>query len=108
MDLDLAAKRLGDWKTGALYQMHHALGMILVGIIMLHRKSAWLSVAGWCFLVGVAFFSGLLYLLVLTETRILGAFVPIGGVGFILGWIALAIGGCCLPQRMELTQLGNK
>ena len=95
-DLELAAKRLGDWKTAALYQMHHAIGLILVGLVLLHRNSLWLNIAGWCFLIGIGFFSGLLYVLVLTEVRILGAIVPIGGVSFILGWLSLATGGCCL------------
>ncbi len=70
-DLDLAAKRLGDWKTAALYQMHHAIGLIVVGLVMLHRQNKWLSAAGWCFLIGILFFSGLLYALVLTEVRVL-------------------------------------
>ena len=104
-DLDLATKRLRDWKTAALYQMHHAIGLILVGLLAQHRKSRWLGIAGYCFLVGITLFSGLLYVLVLTEVRILGAIVPIGGVSFILGWIALGMGGCCLPAQAGLTQL---
>ena len=97
-DADLVARRLDNWSTGALYQMHHSIGIILVGIVALVRESKWLNIAGWCFLVGIILFSGLLYALVLTETRILGAIVPIGGVSFILGWIALAMGGCCLAK----------
>jgi uncharacterized membrane protein YgdD (TMEM256/DUF423 family) len=106
-DLELVTKRIGDWKTAALYQMHHAIGMILIGVVLLHRKSQWLNVSGWCFLVGIAFFSGLLYVLVLTEIRILGAIVPIGGVSFIAGWVALAMGGCCMPAEQPLTQLND-
>lgn len=44
------------------------------------------------FLFGTVFFSGSLYVLTLTENRKWGAVTPIGGVGFILGWIFLAIG----------------
>jgi uncharacterized membrane protein YgdD (TMEM256/DUF423 family) len=37
-------------------------------------------------------FSGSLYLLSLTGQRWLGAITPIGGVLFLAGWLALAIG----------------
>jgi uncharacterized membrane protein YgdD (TMEM256/DUF423 family) len=36
-------------------------------------------------------FSGSLYLLVLTNTRWLGAVTPIGGACFIAGWLLLAL-----------------
>lgn len=104
-DTELVAKRLGDWKTAALYQMHHALGMVAVGLVLQLRQNRWLNVAGWCFLMGILLFSGLLYALVLTEVRILGAIVPIGGISFIVGWISLALGGCCLStskQNLEI------
>ncbi|MFM8411743.1 MAG: DUF423 domain-containing protein, partial [Alphaproteobacteria bacterium] len=42
------------------------------------------------FAVGVAIFSGSLYLLTLTGLRWLGAVTPIGGVAFIVGWLLLA------------------
>jgi len=37
-------------------------------------------------------FSGSLYVLAVTGARWLGAVTPLGGVAFIAGWIALAIG----------------
>ena len=103
-DVELIARRFDNWKTAALYQMHHSIGLILVGIVAMFRESKWLSFAAWSMLVGIILFSGLLYVLVLTEVRVLGAIVPIGGVSFILGWIALALGGCCLarPEVVEL------
>ena len=101
---EMIAKRLDNWKTAALYQMHHAIGLVLVGIVALFRKSRWLDVAGWLFVIGITLFSGLLYALVLTEMRWLGAIVPIGGVSFIAGWLCLAFGGCCL-SRPKLIQI---
>ncbi len=97
-DQELATKRLGDWKTAAQYQMYHAIGMILVGIVSLFRSSKSLNIAGWCFWFGITLFSGLLYILVLTEIRILGAIVPLGGLSFIAGWVCFAIGSCCLSR----------
>ena len=40
---------------------------------------------------GIVFFSGSLYILALTQIRILGAITPIGGVLFIAGWLMLII-----------------
>lgn len=98
-DPELLNRRMGNWSTAALYQMHHAIGLILVGVVSLFRSSKWLTAAGWCFLVGILVFSGMLYALVLTELRFLGAIVPIGGVAFIVGWASLAVGGCCLSPN---------
>ena len=46
--------------------------------------------AGWLFVAGTVLFSGSLYLLAVTGVRALGAITPLGGLAFILGWLALA------------------
>ncbi|MFT5299608.1 MAG: uncharacterized membrane protein YgdD (TMEM256/DUF423 family) [Mariniblastus sp.] len=107
-DPELFSKRMGNWGTAASYQMYHSIGLILVGLISMFRTSKWLSVAGVCFLVGIVLFSGLLYVLAWTDTRILGAIVPIGGVAMIIGWIALALGGCCLTPTATVTLKPSK
>ena len=106
-DPDLLARRMDNWKTAALYQMHHSIGLILVGLVSLVRPRKWLTIAGWCFLVGILLFSVLLYALVLSEVRVLGAIVPLGGIAFIVGWVALAIGGCCLAPNPTV-QIGDR
>lgn len=106
-DIELLNRRLENWDTAALYQMYHSIGLILVGIISQFRSSRWLTASGVLMLVGTLLFSGLLYALVLTETRILGAIVPIGGTAFIAAWICLAIGGCCLAPG-KLIQIESK
>lgn len=90
VSIPASQKYLQDFKTGAEYQMYHALGLIAVGFVLQLRKSRAASVAGWSFLIGIAIFSGCLYLLTLTGYRWLGAIVPIGGVAFLVGWAALA------------------
>ena len=94
-----AQKYLQDFKTGAEYQMYHALGLLLVGLLAHSSRSAAWPVAGWCFLGGILLFSGCLYLLTLTGQRWLGAIVPIGGVLFLVGWGAVACGACCASLR---------
>jgi uncharacterized membrane protein YgdD (TMEM256/DUF423 family) len=92
--------------TGAEYQMYHALALVLCGLLV--GRGYRLSAAVWAFLSGVALFSGSLYLLVLTEVKWLGAITPIGGVLFLVGWLALALRawqGPGLPAQDEAASL---
>jgi uncharacterized membrane protein YgdD (TMEM256/DUF423 family) len=50
------------------------------------------------FLWGTVAFSGSLYLLVLTNSRWLGAVTPIGGMLFVVGWVSLAVAARELPR----------
>ena len=86
------AKRLETYETAARYHMYHAIGLALVGIAASGGGNRCFDAAGWCFLVGIAVFSGCCYALALGGPKILGAIVPIGGLSFIAGWLALAIG----------------
>jgi uncharacterized membrane protein YgdD (TMEM256/DUF423 family) len=91
----LSADLLDTFETGVRYQMYHALALLAVGLIMARFSlggSSWLPAAGWLFVAGTLLFSGSLYLLALTGVRQLGAITPLGGVAFLLGWAALAIG----------------
>ena len=72
------------------YQMYHGLGLIMIGIIS-GTTSINVNWAGWLLFFGIVLFSGSLYILALTQIRILGAITPIGGVLFIVGWLMLII-----------------
>jgi uncharacterized membrane protein YgdD (TMEM256/DUF423 family) len=91
----LSADMLQVFQTGVTYQMYHALALIGVGILLSRFSidgSPWLTASGWLFVAGTVLFSGSLYALALTATSWLGAITPLGGVAFLLGWLALAIG----------------
>jgi uncharacterized membrane protein YgdD (TMEM256/DUF423 family) len=88
VDADL----LAVFETGVRYHMYHALALLAVGLTAMTRNSAWINAAGWLFVIGIVVFSGSLYLLTATGMRWLGAITPIGGVAFIVGWAALAVG----------------
>lgn len=96
VEIPASLKYLEDFKTGAEYQMYHALGIIGVGLLMRSSKNRnrSLNAAGWSFLIGIIVFSGGLYLLTTTGQRWLGAIVPIGGVAFLVGWGWFAAGVC--------------
>lgn len=87
---------LALYQTAVQYQFWHALGLLAVGV-MLGRTAGedgagWFSLAGWCFVAGTVLFSGSLYALALGAPRALGMVTPLGGVAFIVGWVALALG----------------
>lgn len=88
----LSADDLTTWETGVRYQIYHALGLLIVGVLRRRSGSPGLKVSATFFGLGIGLFSGSLYLLVLSEARWLGAVTPLGGVAFLAGWTALAIG----------------
>jgi uncharacterized membrane protein YgdD (TMEM256/DUF423 family) len=83
---------LGVWHTALQYHAWHALGLLSVGLAGFHVEGNWLKAAGWLLVAGTVLFSGSLYALALGAPRGLGMITPVGGVAFILGWIAFAIG----------------
>ncbi len=87
---DEAPRLVETFRTGVLYHLVHAPALILVGVIARERSSLLLATAGWCFVLGVILFSGLLYALALTGPKWLGAIVPAGGLLMVAGWLALA------------------
>ncbi|MGA2253855.1 MAG: DUF423 domain-containing protein [Thermoguttaceae bacterium] len=86
-----SAKDLETFQTAVQYQMIHALGLTLIGLLGALRPSGMLDAAGWTMLVGILLFSGFLYTYVATGTKLFALFVPIGGVAFILAWLAVAV-----------------
>ncbi|WDZ97162.1 DUF423 domain-containing protein [Herbaspirillum sp. WKF16] len=86
----ISDEMLAIWHTAVTYQVMHALGMIAVALLAPKFGGAALNWAGNLMLAGIVVFSGSLYLLALTGTRILGAITPIGGVAFLAAWLLVA------------------
>lgn len=87
----LEPRQLEIWQTGASYQMSHALALLAVAWLLSRAESGAAVVAGWAFVVGVVLFSGSLYAMALTGVRSLGMITPLGGVSFLIGWIAVIL-----------------
>jgi uncharacterized membrane protein YgdD (TMEM256/DUF423 family) len=88
----LPADLLAAWSTAVQYHLWHALGLILVGLCAaVLSDGPWLRASGALLLAGIALFSGSLYALALGAPKWLGALTPLGGLGFVLGWLALAL-----------------
>jgi uncharacterized membrane protein YgdD (TMEM256/DUF423 family) len=86
----LPEARLATFQTAAQYQVYHALALLVVGLLARSAAPPALRAVGWLFVAGTVLFSGSLYLLVLTDTPVLGAVTPFGGVAFLSGWALLA------------------
>ncbi len=86
----LSEKMLANWMTGVEYHFYHTFAILAVGLLALHVESRPLTASGWSFMIGIAVFSGSLYVMALTGVTRLGAVTPIGGLAFIIGWILLA------------------
>ncbi|MGE6487271.1 DUF423 domain-containing protein [Paenisporosarcina sp. NPDC076898] len=90
----LSEKYLAIWETAVQYQMYHAIGLIVIGILMstnIIGHVSQLSWAGYLMLAGIVIFSGSLYVLSLSGIGILGAITPIGGVAFLAAWVLVIV-----------------
>tara|TARA_B110000014_G_C19608533_1_gene322200 strand:- start:21 stop:401 length:381 start_codon:yes stop_codon:yes gene_type:complete len=77
------------FETGVRYQMYHALGLVLLGLLGMSTSFTISQLPALFFVIGIIIFSGTLYLIPLTGIRWLGAITPIGGIAFIAGWFML-------------------
>jgi uncharacterized membrane protein YgdD (TMEM256/DUF423 family) len=83
---------LAAFETGVRYQLYHVFALCAAAWGWARWPGRWFAFAGWAFVAGIAIFSGSLYLLALTGSRWSGAVTPIGGLAFLLGWLAFAWG----------------
>lgn len=80
-----AAAKAAEWlRTGAQYQLVHAVAALVALGLPKGRGAALL------FLLGSAVFAGTLYAMALGWPRWLGAVTPVGGAAMIGGWLVLA------------------
>jgi uncharacterized membrane protein YgdD (TMEM256/DUF423 family) len=86
----ICEEMLTVYKTGVEYHFYHTLVLLGIGLLALHCESKFLVASGWSMVAGILLFSGSLYALSTSGTKILGAITPIGGLFFIAGWILLA------------------
>lgn len=86
------------FETGVRYQFYHVFALLLVGFLSDKVNNRWMVWAGNCFIMGIVFFCGSLYVLTAltiaesAHRALAGIATPIGGVFFIVGWIFLYLG----------------
>jgi uncharacterized membrane protein YgdD (TMEM256/DUF423 family) len=86
------------FETGVRYQFYHVFALLFVAFLSEKIHNRWMIWAGNCFIMGIIFFCGSLYVLTAltiaenTHRTLAGIATPIGGVFFIAGWIFLYLG----------------
>ena len=80
-----ASGNLDVWKTAVFYHLIHAVVLLVITFSLNNfNKLSW-----FCFVIGITFFSGSLYLLALYQLTYLGPVTPVGGLFLIGGWLSL-------------------
>jgi len=100
-----AAEDAALLETAVRYHMYHALA--LLGLAALAAQNApaeartgkWLIAATWLFVAGIVFFSGGLYIRAEFGHTPLDPIVPVGGLSFVTGWLALVRGAFQRGER---------
>ena len=87
----ISIEDLNIFETAVRYQMYHALGILIFGVMGYFLPHETLLIPAWFLIVGVIIFSGSIYLLIFTQERWLGAVTPIGGFFLVIGWILFTI-----------------
>lgn len=90
-------EKLTTWQTAVEYQMYHGLALLILGF-QNRLPSRARAIAAICMTLGVIVFSGCLYALVLTDIKILGAIVPIGGTLMLVGWCTVVVGALWISR----------
>ena len=85
----VSAQQLEWWHTATLYLFIHALGLLLVGLLIRLRYAT--QITAWLLQIGIIIFAGSLYAMTLGAPLWFGAITPIGGVLMIVGWLWLAV-----------------
>ncbi|HDL5699842.1 TPA: DUF423 domain-containing protein [Mannheimia haemolytica] len=96
LSAQLSPKALGWIETGIKYQMFHTLAILALGLFQIANlgqnppacRDKAFNLIGGSWALGILLFSGNLYLLALNVPTI-HWLTPIGGLCFMLGWIAL-------------------
>lgn len=81
-----------SWQRAVDSQLYHALTLLVIALcIKLWPRARKVRTAGLFHLLGILFYSGSLYLLVLTGFEPLSLLPPLGAMFFLCGWLLLLI-----------------
>ncbi|MCW8140926.1 MAG: DUF423 domain-containing protein [Planctomycetota bacterium] len=87
------AKVEGWYEVGVRYAAYHAVALLAVAWAASRAPTRAATAAGVGFVAGVVLFTGSLVVMGVTGARALGMITPLGGLGFMVGWGALALAG---------------
>ncbi len=86
-----AEKRIANWEVASRYLFFHALAICIVGLLPRQVPRRGANLVGMLFSVGVFLFCGCLFGYVVSDQKWLVHVVPLGGLSFMFGWLALIV-----------------
>lgn len=89
----LTPEQLTTFATGTRYGQVHAVLLVAIAMLAAQRPEPALNVAGMAFSLGIVLFTGSLWMLSTTQIRWFGPITPLGGLAFLVGWVALIVAG---------------
>ena len=87
----LSPDKLAVYETAVRYHFIHALGLVVMGVLLRSIDAKLLRLSATLVLVGIILFSGSLYGLTFGAPHLLGVVTPIGGLALIGGWGLFAV-----------------
>jgi len=84
-------EKLVTFETGVRYHFYHAIGLLILGILQQQFQTMKLTISHWALFLGVLIFSFNCYFYVVTDIKTFAMIVPLGGISFVIGWIALMV-----------------
>lgn len=87
----LPRERLPMLEVGMRYQALHAFGLMFCAVAVEHYPTFWPRLAGGLFIAGTVLFPFVMYIYALFGFKPVMKLSPLGGLIFVLGWLALAL-----------------
>ncbi|RZK60074.1 MAG: DUF423 domain-containing protein [Pedobacter sp.] len=89
----VSTSSLEIWQKGVEYQFYHVFALLYLSTFARYKNKL-IGLSYFFFTLGIALFSGSLYVLALRDVyhfsaQFIGPITPIGGLCFIIGWFCL-------------------
>lgn len=92
-------------QTGLLLQIVHTLAIGIVAILHQIYSNVFFRISSLCFMLGILFFCGSLYVLALTQLSVFPLITPLGGIVFMIGWLLFLAGSLKMPVLKKQKEL---
>ncbi len=91
----ITESQLETWHTAVQYHFYHTLGLLFLSTFARFKNNL-INIAAYCFVFGMIFFCGSLYVIALKDvleinTKFIGPITPFGGLLFVFGWVGLLL-----------------
>jgi len=98
---NISPGKLNTWTLAVSFQMTHTIALLAITFMNRYLKRSYLNVVYYLWVIGIALYSGSLYLNAISEltgasseaTGLLRYFAPVGSILLAVGWILIIVTG---------------